>query len=230
METNRDRIISASLELFNDRGYSQVTTNHIARFVGISPGNLYYHFRNKEQIAAELHRQMAVQVKRTAAPPLGPMRPEIFAGYYLSAVQNVYDYRFIFDDLQEILRRDADIARLHRELMQWATDIVIALFARLVDEGLMAPAPPDNVVREGIALNTTVVLTGWWSFLKASRDNALITSDLLRQGAIQAFLLIEPYLDRDYSHEVRAAVTSARMRIPTDPAPTPESLPAIHRS
>ncbi len=44
------RIVEASLELFNQHGERAMTTNHIAAHLGISPGNLYYHSRNKEEI------------------------------------------------------------------------------------------------------------------------------------------------------------------------------------
>uniref|UniRef100_UPI0005623176 TetR/AcrR family transcriptional regulator n=1 Tax=Photobacterium sanctipauli TaxID=1342794 RepID=UPI0005623176 len=50
----KDRILSVSLELFNRDGVAQVSTLIIATEMGISPGNLYYHFRGKEEIIATL--------------------------------------------------------------------------------------------------------------------------------------------------------------------------------
>lgn len=54
----RDKIIETALQLFNEQGTKGVTTNHIAAAVGISPGNLYYHFRNKEDIIRAIFEQM----------------------------------------------------------------------------------------------------------------------------------------------------------------------------
>ena len=56
--TNRDRILKKSIELFNTQGVVAITTNHIADALNISPGNLYFHFRNKEQITLELYKSM----------------------------------------------------------------------------------------------------------------------------------------------------------------------------
>lgn len=56
--TTKERIIETAINLFNEKGTKAVTTNHIAAAMGISPGNLYYHFRNKEEIIRTIFDQM----------------------------------------------------------------------------------------------------------------------------------------------------------------------------
>ncbi|HEY5975523.1 MAG TPA: TetR/AcrR family transcriptional regulator, partial [Geobacteraceae bacterium] len=57
-DRTKSRILETAIELFNDKGTKAVTTNHIAAALGISPGNLYYHFRNKEEIIRAIFDQM----------------------------------------------------------------------------------------------------------------------------------------------------------------------------
>ena len=54
----KSRILAGALALFNERSAGAVTTNHIAEALGMSPGNLYYHYRNKEEIVRALFGQL----------------------------------------------------------------------------------------------------------------------------------------------------------------------------
>src|SRR5215210_4307966 len=68
--STKERVLGAALRLFNEKGTAAVSTNHIAEAAGISPGNLYYHYRNKEEIIAGLweyrffYRELAALTRR----------------------------------------------------------------------------------------------------------------------------------------------------------------------
>ena len=48
MERNKERILRATLELFQVHGIKKTTTNDIARKAGVSPATVYNHFGSKE--------------------------------------------------------------------------------------------------------------------------------------------------------------------------------------
>lgn len=55
----KTKIKNSAIHLFNTQETLSVTTNHIAKEAGISPGNLYYHYKNKEEIVTDLYLDLS---------------------------------------------------------------------------------------------------------------------------------------------------------------------------
>jgi AcrR family transcriptional regulator len=110
----RDRVLDAALELFNERGSSAVTTNHVAARARISPGNLYYWFSDKDEIVRELYARYVAAYERVWA-----------AGN--SDAPDQGDSRDLTPD--EVLARLADGAALSRRFIFLARDLLGLLHA-----------------------------------------------------------------------------------------------------
>ena len=65
----RHRILVASLLLFNEHGVPRTTINDIADEIDISPGNLHYHFRRKEDIVDALTAEFQADARKVLQPP-----------------------------------------------------------------------------------------------------------------------------------------------------------------
>jgi AcrR family transcriptional regulator len=201
---NRERIIEASLELFNKRGAASVTTNHIAAHLSISPGNLYYHFRNKEEIIRALFPWIEAAVHGTISLPAeGEITAVDVGRYHLAGIETLWNFRFVFRDLNELLERDPLLAESFRELQRWVIGQFQAVFERLIQQGQMSrPDLPEDLAR--IATNSFILWSNWIRFLTASRDKLDVDLIDMVDGALQGFLAFAPYLDPDFADEVRA--------------------------
>ena len=59
--TTRERILEASLRLFNEKSYAATSLTDIAKEVGIAKGNLTYYFSTKKDLALELEQRARAQ-------------------------------------------------------------------------------------------------------------------------------------------------------------------------
>lgn len=206
--TNRDHIVVAALRLFNERGYAAVTTNHIAEEVGISPGNLYYHFSNKEAIAETIFEAMSNRIRETSALPTDATDPALFAAYYTSAMETHWSYRFIFGDTEHLIRQSPAIASGYRSVMHWVTGRLVELFERLAHEGHLV-GEPTHATLDMVAQNTTVLITSWWRYLNTTEGPSQARAARVRQGARHAFALIEPFVEPTYAADVQRVIAEA---------------------
>lgn len=114
--STRDRIVDAAVELFNEHGASNVTTNHIAAHLGISPGNLYYHFANKEEIVREAWSRMNAEAARIWELPGGVMPspaqdPVALQRIIIGNLRLYASYLFFARELPVLLRDDAELKK-----------------------------------------------------------------------------------------------------------------------
>lgn len=99
------RILDAALQLINDRGYAQVGVREIARHLEMSPGNLSYHFRRKEDILFALLAKLAVENDTAyAAFEARPIGIPSFLDLVRQIFHNQYRYRGVYIGNQQVQR------------------------------------------------------------------------------------------------------------------------------
>jgi AcrR family transcriptional regulator len=194
----RERILATSLALFNRFGEPHITTADIADEMNISPGNLYYHFRNKDDIIGELFGALEANVAPllTAPPDREPGVEDLWLLLHL-LFERMHEYRFFYRDLDEITSRNRRVARRFASLMQGGVDTVVELCRGLVRAGAMHASEREIVA---LAANVALVSTYWMSYQRicaaaTGREPAGDAQDLeLDRAAYQVLMLIAPYL------------------------------------
>src|SRR6266513_2393925 len=107
-----ERIVETSLVMFNRLGEPNVTTADIADEMGISPGNLYYHFRNKDEIIGELFATLERRLDALLDPRVrGVVNVEDLWLFLHLLFEAMWDYRFLYLDLVSENRRAATRCR-----------------------------------------------------------------------------------------------------------------------
>ena len=182
-------IRDTALELFNRFGAPNVTTNDIADELDISPGNLYYHFRSREQILATLFDAFEGEVLDATTPP------EHSAGFddlwlYLHLMFEVQvRYRFLFRDLYQLLEQQPALQRRFRALLEFQRASLQQIVNRLAEAGRLRDT--SALQRATLTRNALLILTCWLGYSRLSEDRVGRDPNL---AVWQVLSLFEPYL------------------------------------
>lgn len=198
----RDRILEAALRLFNEKGERNVSTNHICAELGISPGNLYYHFRNKSEIVFALFEQYRSRFERVLGVPADrSLTYEDKVGYFEAIFEAMWEYRFLHRDMEHLLAESEQLCGAYRTFARASVGDGRRILQGLVDAGMMQASPE---VLDGLIVNIWVIITAWSGFLQAvalpDQRNSVLNRSRLKRGIYQIICLEEAYL----SPEVKA--------------------------
>jgi len=192
----RERILETALVMFNRHGAPSVTTAHIADEMNISPGNLYYHFRNKDEIVGELYAAYESDVTPLFVVPRerAPDVEDLWLILHL-LFERMWSYRFLFRDLDELASRNRRLASRFAELTRRCETTVIEFC-----EGMVAAGTMHASAREIAALARNVALVATYS-LSYQRLGAPGGGEAgaprLDRAAYQVMALVAPFMHGD---------------------------------
>jgi AcrR family transcriptional regulator len=204
--STKDRIASAAVELFNASGVGPVTTNHIAAHLGISPGNLYYHFANKEEIVREAFERMNAEADVLWQPPQPDNGFDPFAlqRIVVGNLQLYGRYLFFARELTSLLRADPVLRERYSNVAERRMEQLVAVLQPLVLAGLLTNVGDDDDLR---ALAESAWLVGLFCVPyaetvdvasppgRSARARALRTQSAIERGALLVLHLFKPYMD-----------------------------------
>jgi AcrR family transcriptional regulator len=191
-ERTRLKVLAAAKELFNERGTAAVSTNHIAAEAGISPGNLYYHFRDKQQIIRALFDRYSGELDDRCAPDRDAGKNVATLSRNLTEAAHLgWEYRFFQRELLVLLRADLQLRaaydvvyeRRFSELRTFAQELVLQNMVRVP----RLPRTLDDMIAA-----LWLISDGWQSFLDLTGD----PTDQQQVARVTDLMMvvIEPYL------------------------------------
>ena len=186
----RQRILDCSLAMFNAQGEPNVTTNHIADELEISPGNLYYHYRNKDDIIEHLFTAYEERIDASLVAPEGrePELEDIWLQLH-QVFECIWDYRFLYRDLIDILSRNRRLRLRFARILKRGAHNATTIMRGLVRTGTMRAAPAEI---DATATNILLIATFWLNYAAARGDKDEHAA--IRDGIVQVMMMVAPFL------------------------------------
>ncbi|MGV8803681.1 MAG: TetR/AcrR family transcriptional regulator [Polaromonas sp.] len=191
-----ERILEVALALFNRFGEPNVSTTLISAELGISPGNLYYHYPAKD----ELINALFDRYERSLGELLGAsddVRNVEDAWFFIHALfELIWQYRFLYRDLNDLLSKNRRLETHFQAVLKNKERAALALLDGMNHSGAMTL---DSRQAQPVATSMVLLLTYWLSF-EYVRDprNALEPANAqqaLLRGAHHVLSLLLPWLE-----------------------------------
>ena len=155
-----ERILETALELFNRFGEPNVSTTAISAAMGISPGNLYYHYPAKDELVNALFQRCDTALTELLSKGDHVQDVEDAWLWVHSILERVWQYRFLYRDLNHLLSRNRLLEAQFPALLQRKTQAAQAMLRSMRKQSLQM----DSTELDATATRMAVLLTYWLSF------------------------------------------------------------------
>jgi AcrR family transcriptional regulator len=191
-----ERILEVTLELFNRFGEPNVSTTLISAELGISPGNLYYHYPAKDELINSLFERYERALNELLQAADGVRNVEDAWFFLHSQFEIIWQYRFLYRDLNDLLSKNRLLETRFQGVLKNKTRAVRALLSGM---SLSGAVDIDSREVESTANCMVVVLTYWLSFEYVRDPRRALEPEnaevALMRGAQHVLTLLAPYLE-----------------------------------
>lgn len=191
MSKTRNKILSTSRDLFNRRGYSNVTIRMIALELNMSSGNLNYHFKKREDILSTLYFEMVKEFDQRIEElvnrdlSLKNIREDIIESMF-----RMVSYRFFWTDLYNILRSNKKIKAHFEEAHKNRLGGYRFLFEALIKMGVMRKFEFET--EGGLLAERMIGFSNTWLYNSVLLTEE-VTDDLVELQADHLLFMLYPY-------------------------------------
>jgi AcrR family transcriptional regulator len=190
-----ERILEVTLALFNRFGEPNVSTTLISAELGISPGNLYYHYPAKDELINALFDRYEHALSELLSASDGVRNVEDAWFFMHTLFEMIWQYRFLYRDLNDLLSKNRRLEIHFQGVLKHKARAIRTLLDGMSRAGAMTI---DSREVDATATSMVVLLTYWLSF-EYVRDprNALEPQNAqlaLLRGAHHVLGLLVPYL------------------------------------
>jgi AcrR family transcriptional regulator len=203
-----ERILETTLTLFNRFGEPNVSTTLISAEMGISPGNLYYHYPAKDELINSLFDAFEAALADLLRAANDVRNVEDAWLFLHMLFELVWQYRFLYRDLNDLLSKNRRLETHFQAVLKNKGQAVQKLLAGLSAAGAMQ-IELRNV--EPLATAMVVVLTYWLSYEYVRDPRRALEPEsanaALLRGAFHVLSLLTPYLETGQREHLHALAT-----------------------
>ena len=202
-----ERILEVTLALFNRFGEPNVSTTLISAELGISPGNLYYHYPAKDELINSLFDRYEKALDELLAASDGVRDVEDAWFFMHTLFELIWQYRFLYRDLNDLLSKNRRLETHFQTVLQHKSHAV----KRMLDGmSRVGSVHIDEREAEATATSMVVVLTYWLSFEYVRDPRRALEAEnaqmALMRGAQHVLNLLVPYLESEQRTHLRELV------------------------
>ena len=207
-----DRILDASLKLFNEQGFHRVPAMRIAEHLGISPGHLAYHFKKKRGILLALFPRLEGALKETFKLEFSHAAPQSI-DRNLYVLKALWSYRFFFIELPQIASVDREVMESFVTLEEGIIATMRSSLDKRIKEGAMKPLVAPNTT-EILAKSVWITWLAWIAREQLRHPGqATPSADSVFDTMLRAYCLMQPYFADGFLDEIVDALR-ARLSLP----------------